>query len=145
MRTPEYISWMSARQRCNNPKATGFQRYGGRGVRMCPRWDSFACFLEDMGQRPTGTSLDRFPNPDGDYGPGNCRWATAKEQAQSIKHVPRHRLIGPRLKDKHFRSQAARKGKTMCPSPTCQAGPAGLFAISHSASLWSELTHDQAA
>lgn len=68
------------RQRCLNPNATGYDRYGGCGISVCDRWGSFENFLADMGERPEGTTLDRFPNPGGDYEPGNCRWATAKEQ-----------------------------------------------------------------
>jgi hypothetical protein len=80
---PEYESWRAMKSRCLNPNATGYPQYGGRGVTICEAWRyDFAAFLADMGPRPVGTSLDRI-DPDGDYEPGNCRWATAKEQANN--------------------------------------------------------------
>lgn len=77
----EYRSWSHMINRCEDVKHPHFARYGGRGITVCSRWRaSFEAFLYDMGPRPEGTSLDRFPDPDGNYEPGNCRWGTARDQ-----------------------------------------------------------------
>jgi hypothetical protein len=87
--TRTYRSWTSMIQRCHNQKHNAYSNYGGRGIVVCERWRaSFASFLEDMGPRPQGTSLDRFPDQSGNYEPGNCRWATS-EQQQNNKRTNR--------------------------------------------------------
>ena len=81
-RTPTYNSWRKARERVYNPNAEGYKYYGGRGVEMCNRWDSFEDFLFDMGERPEGTTIDRI-NPFGNYEPTNCRWSSRQVQANN--------------------------------------------------------------
>ena len=81
-KTPEYTAWNNMRSRCNNPNDPGYINYGGRGISVCARWDSFANFLFDMGRRPTGHSIDRIDN-DRPYEPGNCRWADRTTQNQN--------------------------------------------------------------
>jgi len=75
-----FKSWDSMLQRCTNPNAPDYPRYGGKGITVCDKWRSFDAFYSDMGDRPEGTTLDRYPNKNGSYEPGNCRWATPLEQ-----------------------------------------------------------------
>ena len=77
-----YNVWSHMRQRCINPNNDRYHQYGGRGILICERWDSFDLFLEDMGERPEGMSLDRI-DVDKGYEPSNCRWATPKEQMRN--------------------------------------------------------------
>ncbi len=80
--TSEYAIWKSMKARCSNRKLKSWKRYGAMGIKVCERWrSSFEDFLADMGRRPSSKhSIDRYPNPYGNYEPGNCRWATSIEQ-----------------------------------------------------------------
>jgi hypothetical protein len=80
--SPEYRVWCSAIGRCTTPTNAAWDRYGGRGITVCPEWATFEQFYADMGPRPEGTSLDRIDNDRG-YAPDNCRWATRAEQARN--------------------------------------------------------------
>ena len=84
--TPEYTAWLSMRRRCGDPKVWNYSEYGGRGIRVCQQWqESFERFLSDMGPRPSSEhSLDRI-DPNGNYEPGNCRWATPTEQQNNLR------------------------------------------------------------
>lgn len=81
-RSPTYVTWEAMRQRCNNSNSDWYHRYGGRGIVICERWNDFRLFVEDMGFRPAGKTLDRI-NPDGNYEPDNCKWATPLEQSNN--------------------------------------------------------------
>lgn len=84
---PEYTSWADMIQRCCNPNSQVYRYYGARGIAVCDRWrSSFECFLIDMGPRPPNHSLERVDNMRG-YDPGNCEWATRKQQARNTRSV----------------------------------------------------------
>jgi hypothetical protein len=88
--TNAYAAWVQMIQRCKNPKQTSFVYYGARGIKVCERWSTFENFIADMGVRPVDKSLDRIDN-DGNYEPGNCRWATKREQYLNSR--PKHTSV----------------------------------------------------
>jgi hypothetical protein len=81
--TPEYKVWNNFKNRCTNPKANNYHRYGGRGIKVCDEWQKFEGFIKDMGKRPTKYhTIERVDN-DGDYCKDNCKWVTRGEQARN--------------------------------------------------------------
>jgi hypothetical protein len=85
-RKKSYHAWWDMHHRCSDASNTHYKYYGGRGISVCERWGEFSCFYEDMGDPPAGHSLDRINN-DGNYEPGNCRWATRVQQARNSRLV----------------------------------------------------------
>jgi hypothetical protein len=84
--TPIYQTWISMIQRCRNQKNKSFKHYGGRGIIVCERWKTAANFIEDMGPRPEGMTLERINNDRG-YEPGNCKWASPAEQTRNNRQT----------------------------------------------------------
>ena len=98
-RTSEYQIWRGMKTRCQNSKSYAYKYYGGRGIQVCKRWQDFRNFFTDMGKRPGPEySIDRIDN-DGNYEPGNCRWATPHEQR--VNSRPRSHGV---MKQRWFRS-----------------------------------------
>lgn len=93
-RPPGYNSWAMMKQRCENPRASGFKNYGGRGISICARWRSFENFIIDMGPRPSPDHSIERTDGNANYGPSNCYWASTKEQGQNKRTVTRVSAFG---------------------------------------------------
>lgn len=89
----EYRAWVSARQRCRDENHHSYPDYGGRGITFSSAWDEFDVFLVELGPCPRGMSLDR-KDPNGNYEPGNCRWATRLEQMRNRRNTLRLEFNG---------------------------------------------------
>jgi hypothetical protein len=85
--TPEHLAWRSMIQRCYSKRYPGYGKHGGRGIRVCEVWrNSYVAFLAHVGRRPTPQhTLDRYPDNNGNYEPGNVRWATPREQSRNMR------------------------------------------------------------
>lgn len=86
-----YVCWMNIRRRCENPKASQYAWYGGRGIKVCERWQAFENFLADMGEPKDGESIDRIDS-NGNYEPSNCRWVGRDVQGLNKRNV-RHLTV----------------------------------------------------
>lgn len=96
-KSKEYYAWDHMKGRCLRPNYSNYHRYGGRGIKICKRWMVYENFLADVGRAPSPThSLDRYPNKNGHYTPGNVRWATPKEQSNNTRRNIMVRYLGVR-------------------------------------------------
>ncbi len=113
--SPTYDTWQSILARCNKSSHKSFQYYGGKGVKVCDEWRRFENFLRDMGVRPIGTTIDRI-NSDGNYEPGNCQWATPKDQANNRSNNRWHSYLGETKTTAQWAEDArcAVNGPTFC-------------------------------
>lgn len=109
--TSEFNIWNAMKDRCFNTNNHAYKYYGGRGITVCDRWkDSFENFLEDMGERPSKKhSIDRFPNNNGNYEPGNCRWATMIQQGRNKRDNRLNEEIAEQIRNANLKDRKSKK------------------------------------
>jgi hypothetical protein len=95
--TPIHNIWLAMRRRCSLPSDNSYERYGGRGIKVCDRWQVFENFLADMGERPSSKHSVERENNEGDYEPGNCVWAVKLVQANNTRSNAYYTLDGETL------------------------------------------------
>ena len=110
--TRTYTVWLGIVKRCTNRNEPAYPQYGGRGILVCRRWRRFVNFLADMGEAPLGLTLERTDN-DGNYEPGNCRWASRGEQARNTRRTIRVTFAGETLCVKDWAARFGLKASTL--------------------------------
>ncbi len=110
--TKVYGIWSTMKQRCGNPKSTEYHKYGARGIRVCERWLQFENFYADMGDPPKAHSIDRRDN-DGNYEPGNCRWATRITQQNNMRMNHWIEYNGKKMTSAQWSRELGIKGTTI--------------------------------
>lgn len=110
---PLYSVWQGMLNRCRNPNRASYKHYGERGISVCERWHNFQAFIDDMGPRPKGYSLERIDN-NGNYEPGNCRWASQKEQVRNLRITRIVEIEGKRYKAVELSDISGIKTDTIC-------------------------------
>lgn len=111
----EFIAWCSLKRRCTAPSSHDYKYYGGRGIKVCERWlESFENFLADMGRKPGPEySIDRYPDNNGNYEPGNCRWATRLQQARNSRSSKILTFLGETLPIPEWAERKGIQGSTI--------------------------------
>lgn len=111
-KSPTYISWRNMMVRCYSKKSIKYTSYGGSGITVCQRWHIFQNFLDDMGERPDGHTLDRYPTEVKVYSMKNCRWATPTQQCLNRKKSGKGKFIGVTARGARWRAGIKKDGKT---------------------------------